>query len=124
MRGTSRREDAAFSVIRLDEVGDKGCSQKDGARFISRFTKDRNSKVEQPAREWSFQTDDDGKVSITTKEADGLSVFRQWVEDGLTSATDIAQEMGLSKGTISKMAKKAEAAGWLKINGREYAIAA
>ena len=124
MRGTSRREDAAFTVIRLDEVSDNGAERKHGARFISRFTKDRNSKVEQPALEWSFQTGEDGRVSITTKEADGIAVLVQWVADGLTSATDIASEMGLSKGTVSKLAKKAMVAGLLKMNGREYAIAA
>jgi hypothetical protein len=124
MRGTSRREDAAFSVIRLDEVSDKGAERKNGARFISRFTKDRNSKVEQPAMEWSFQTGEDGKVSITTKEADGIAVLIQWVGDGLTSATDIATEMGLSKGQVSKMAKKAIESGRLRKEGNSYALAA
>ena len=124
MRGTSRREDAAFTVIRLDEVSDKGAERKHGARFISRFTKDRNSKIEQPALEWSFQTGEDGKVSITTKEADGIAVLVQWVEDGLTSATDIASEMGISKGTVSKLAKKAIEAGRLRKEGNSYALAA
>jgi len=124
MRGTSRREDAAFTVIRLDEVADKGAERKHGARFISRFTKDRNSKVEQTSLEWSFQTGEDGKVSITTKEADGIAVLVQWVEDGLTSATDIASEMGLSKGTVSKLAKKAIEAGRLRKEGNRYALAA
>ena len=124
MRGTSRREDAAFTVIRLDEVSDKGAERKHGARFISRFTKDRNSKVEQPAIEWSFQTGDDGKVSIATKEADGIAVLLQWVADGLTSATDIASEMGISKGTVSKMAKKAIEGGRLRKEGNGYALPA
>ena len=124
MRGTSRREDAAFTVIRLDEVSDKGAERKHGARFISRFTKDRNSRVEQPAYEWSFQTGEDGKVSITTKEADGIAVLVQWVDDGVTSATDIASEMGLSKGTVSKLAKKAIEGGRLRKEGNSYALPA
>jgi putative DNA primase/helicase len=124
MRGTSRREDAAFTVIRLDEVSDKGTERKHGARFISRFTKDRNSKVEQPSYEWSFQTGEDGKVKITYKEADGIAVLLQWVEDGLTGATDIASEMGISKGQVSKLAKKAIEAGRLRKNGQSYEVAA
>jgi hypothetical protein len=124
MRGTSRREDAAFSVIRLDEVSDKGTERKHGARFISRFTKDRNSKVEQPSYEWSFQTGEDCKVNITYKEADGIAVLVQWVEDGLTSATDIASEMGISKGQVSKLAKKAIESGRLRKNGQSYEVAA
>jgi len=123
MRGTSRREDAAFAVIRLDEACDKGAFLKEGAKFIARFTKDRNSQTEQPAIEWTFQTGDDGKTVITTKEADGLAVLIEWVRDGLSSAEDIAKEMGVSKGTISKMAKRAIEAGKLRKEGRGYAIA-
>jgi hypothetical protein len=123
MRGTSRREDAAFFVIRLDEVADKGANLKEGAKFIARFTKDRNSQTEQPAIEWTFQTGQDGKTSVTTKEADGMAVLIEWVKDGLTSAEDIAREMGVSKGTISKMAKRAMEAGRLRKDGRDYALA-
>jgi hypothetical protein len=122
MRGTSRREDAAFSVIRLDEAQDAG-TLKDGARFISRFTKDRNSRTEQPPIEWTFTTGADGKVSITTKQADGLAVLVEWVRDGLSSAREIAHEMGITPGTVSKMAKRAIEAGRLKKEGRGYAIA-
>ena len=75
MRGTSRREDAAFSVIRLDEVQGE---QRDGARFLSRFTKDRNSQSEQPATLWSFTTARDGRVTIKTEGASTMQVFRQW----------------------------------------------
>ena len=42
--------------------------------------------------------------------------------DGLTGAEDIAHEMGVSKGTISKLAKKAMEAGKLKKEGREYKL--
>lgn len=120
MRGTSRREDAAFWVIRLDEVeGDA----RDGARFLSRFTKDRNSQSEQPATQWNFTTAPDGKVTIKTQAASTADVFRQWIEDGLTSAEDIAREMNISKGNVSKMAKRAIEAGWLTKNGRNYALA-
>ena len=122
MRGTSRREDAAFSVIRLDDVADKGAILKEGARFIARFTKDRNSQTEQPAIEWTFQTGVDGKTTITTKEADGMAVLVEWVRDGLTTPTEIGKEMGLSTGQASKMAKRAMDAGLLKKDGRGYAL--
>jgi len=121
MRGTSRREDAAFSVIRLDEVA--GSDLKDGARFIARFTKDRNSPSEQSPFEWTFQTESDGNVKITTKIADGLAVLIEWVRDGLSSAEDIAREMGITKGTVSKMAKRAIESGRLRKEGRGYALA-
>jgi hypothetical protein len=122
MRGTSRREDAAFSVLKLEEAQDAG-TLKEGAKFILRFTKDRNSRTEQPAMEWTFTTGDDGKVSISTKEADGLAVMIEWVRDGLTGAREIAAEMGMSPGAVSKMAKRAIEAGRLRKEGRGYALA-
>ena len=122
MRGTSKREDSCFWVIKLDEVNDQGGGLKDGARFISRFTKDRNSMLEQVPTEWSFTTGDDGKVSVSTKEADGMAVLIQWVSDGITSCEDLAKEMGVSKGTISKMARRAIEAGRLRKDGRGYAL--
>lgn len=119
MRGTSRREDAAFWVIRLDEIEDE---HRNGARFLSRFTKDRNSTCEQPAIEWRFNTSDCGNVEITTRPASSMDVFRQWIEDGLTGADDIAREMHVTKGAVSKWAKKGIEAGWLIKNGREYEL--
>ena len=119
MRGTSKREDDVFWIIRLDEASK---DQRDGAQFLSRFTKDRNSQREQAPIEWQFTTLASGKVEIVTREASSLDVFRQWIEDGLTSAEDIAREMHVSKGTVSKWARKAIEAGWLKKAGRGYAL--
>lgn len=117
MRGTSRREDSAFWVMRLDETTQ--ASPSCGAKFISRFTKNRNSQSEISAYEWRFLTTD-GCVDVTYKHASSLDIFKQWIEDGLTSATDIAAEMGLSKGMVSRLAKQAIDAGWLKKTGRGY----
>ncbi|PTX93472.1 hypothetical protein DB345_17855 [Spartobacteria bacterium LR76] len=117
MRGTSRREDAAFWVIRLDAVNDE---QRDGAAFRSEFTKDRNSRREQSPYEWTFQTLESGVVEVKAIASSGLETLREWIACGLTSAEDIAREMGVSKGTISKMAQRAIADGWLGKRGREY----
>jgi RecA-family ATPase len=122
MRGTSKREDAAFWVLRLDAVDEEKSGTDRQARFVSRFTKERNSGRQQPPLEWTFQTGADGITRIGHKEADKFVIFRQWIESGLNTATDIATEMGLTKGTISKMAKAAVEAGWLAINGRRYTL--
>jgi len=120
MRGTSRREDAAFWVIRLDELSEE---PEEGAAFRSIFTKDRNSRAAQGCMEWRFLTaGDGGAVSIQVKPASNLDTFRQWVADGLTSAEEIAREMGISAGTVSRMAKKGIEAGWLYKRGREYVL--
>lgn len=119
MRGTSRREDAAFWVIRLDEILRE---QHEGACFRSVFTKDRNSQTEQYGLEWRSTVDHEGKIRLKASSTSRMDEFRQWVIDGLTGAEDIAKEMNISKGGVSRMAKKAMEAGWLTKRGREYAL--
>jgi hypothetical protein len=70
----------AFWVIRLDEIEDEHWQ---GARFISRFTKDRNSYTEQAPIELRL-TSVNGTVEIKTQPASGMDIFRQWIEDDLT----------------------------------------
>lgn len=119
MRGTSRREDSAFWVIRL-EPSSNGDGQ--GAQFHSRFTKNRNQPSVLTEVDWQFVTQPNGSVSVHAEISSDLFIFRQWVENGLTGAEDIAHEMGLSKGTVSKMARRAMDEGWLRKEGREYAL--
>ncbi|MBN8712295.1 MAG: AAA family ATPase [Verrucomicrobia bacterium] len=119
MRGTSRREDAAFWVMRLDDLLRE---QHEGVCFRSVFTKDRNSSTEQYGLEWRSTMDDEGNIRLQSTSTSRMDEFRQWVADGLTGAEDIGKEMGLSKGSISRMAKKAMEAGWLTKRGREYAL--
>ena len=123
MRGTSKREDAAFWVISLDDAK-KHADDKRGARFISRFTKpSRNTQDEVAAFEWHVVTDPvTGEISVGCKAAQSLNVFRRWIEDGVTECGQLAEEMRVSKGTISKWAKKAMNEGWLDKNGRGYVI--
>ena len=61
-------------------------------------------------------------IQVTVRKAEGLQVFRQLLEEGLTRNEEIAQEMGVTSGTVSKMAKKAIDAGWLQKNHREYQL--
>jgi hypothetical protein len=122
-RGTSKREDANFWVIALDDAK-KQADDKRGARFISRFTKpSRNTQEEIPAYEWHVMTDNStGEISVSHKVAQSLDVFRRLIEEGVTDCTQLAEEMKVSKGQISKWAKKAMVEGWLKKDGREYAL--
>jgi hypothetical protein len=122
-RGTSKREDAAFWVIVLDDAK-KHSEDKKGARFISRFTKpSRNTQEEIPAYEWHITTEvGSGKIRVIYKLARSLDVFRKLIEDGVTECTQLAEELKVSKGTIAKWAKKAISEGWLRKKGREYEI--
>jgi hypothetical protein len=123
MRGTSRREDAAFWMIQLSETKDAGEIQHE-AKFVARFVKNRNAtEAECPALEWRFsKSKDEIKAHVSWKKLSTHQLFRQWIEDGLTRATEIAEEMGISKGQVSKLAKKGIQAGWLKKNGLDYEL--
>ena len=123
MRGTSRREDAAFWIIELTEAKDVGVVQT-GAKFVARFVKNRNAtEAECPPLEWHFvRRENEARAHVSWKKLSTPDIFRQCLEDGLTTATDIAEEMRLSKGQVSKMATAAIRAGWLTKDGREYKL--
>ena len=123
MRGTSKREDNVFWTIVLDDTK-KDADDKRGARFVSRFTKpSRNTQDEIPAYEWHLVTDNaSGQVSVSYKQTQTLELFRQCIEDGVADNMELAEELKVSRGTISKWAKKGINAGWLKKNGRSYEL--
>ena len=123
MRGTSRREDAAVWILSLSE-STEGKPGSQGARFLARFTKCRNTtSAAAPDLEWHFEPSGDDGVTVNFKVADPLSVMRGWIEEGLDTCTELAAEMEVSKGTISKLARRAMKAGWLTITeGRRYKL--
>ena len=118
-RGTSRREDATAWIINVT-----GSATESGARFTSTFTKaSRNTAERIPALEWHYQTDEaTGRVDVTCRRADQLATLRRLVGEGVTNNAELAEEMGVSPGTISKLAKKGIAAGWLEKQRRDYAL--
>lgn len=122
MRGTSRREDAAPWILSLSEPPE-ATTVTSGARFVARFTKCRNTTIDNaPALEWHFQRDEAEGVSVKWSKADPLMVFRGWIEEGLDTCGDLATEMGVSRGTISKLARRAQKDGWLEVKRRRYVL--
>jgi hypothetical protein len=120
MRGTSKREDSVFWIIALDDAK-KNTEDKRGARFISRFTKpSRNTQEELAAYEWHFITEPNGEVSISHKLAQTMDVFLGLVGDGVNENGDIAEEMKISKASVSRMAKQAERSRKIIIKSRRY----
>lgn len=120
MRGTSKREDPAFWIVRLDQQTN---DERAGANFISRFTKWRNASERPRSYEWSFTPVGDHNISIEFKECTSMELFLQWIESGLDTCTDIAAEMDLSKGAVSRLAKRAISLGKITLKGRHYFIA-
>ena len=122
MRGTSRREDAAFWILKLDYADESKCESARSAKFVSMFTKERNSGREQMQLEWCFKTDASGMVDVSYKSKCQLEELRSWIQMGLNSATAISEAMGISIGHVSKLAKKASRAGWLEVKKRKYVL--
>jgi RecA-family ATPase len=121
MRGTSKREDDSDWIIRLDSKKDD--FETLGAKFISRFTKKRSEKPVHDY-EWTFEPDqtDSSKVNTYYTIASRVEIVLQWVRDGLTRCEDIAKEMGISKGWVSKLAIQLIKAGKLRKKGRDYEV--
>ena len=115
-RGTSGREDMLDSVIRLESVPG---NQNEGARFIVRFTKCRGAygKDIEP-----FETvlDLNNPEAWTWKPLEE-SNFERMIElakDGVDTVNDMANELGISKGMVSRLKKQGVKKGMLK-DGRK-----
>ncbi|HXC35531.1 MAG TPA: AAA family ATPase [Candidatus Acidoferrales bacterium] len=123
MRGTSRREDAAFWLINLSEPKD-AIELQAGARFVARFEKTRNTvDAECPSLEWTFQKPPGGtKLDVTWKKLSTYDLFRQCIEEGRRVASDIAEHLGLTSARVSQLAAKAIKEGWLVKDGRNYML--
>ena len=125
MRGTSRREDAAFWIVNLSELKEVA-EDKHGAKFAAKFVKNRNtSDVECPPLEWRFlRPPGEQKAQVTWNKISIPNLFRKCIEDGLRTASEIAEEISVTRGQVSKYAAKAIKEGWLKKKGRDYILAA
>ncbi len=110
-RGTSGREDILDTVIRLDKVHG---APDDGARFVVRFTKCRGAygdTVEPFEASLDFKNPE-----LWTWKPIEESTYERMIalaRDGVDSVTDMAEELGVSKGLISRLKKKAQEAGAL-----------
>ena len=103
-RGTSGREDMLDTVVRLDRVA--GISN-DGARFIVRFTKSRGAYGD-CVKSFEASLDLDSPELWTWKPLEESNYERMLVlaGEGITSVTDMAEELGISKGMVSRLKKQ------------------
>ncbi|MDB4632759.1 hypothetical protein OAG35_02635, partial [bacterium] len=70
---------------------------------------------------WKFTTDEETKeVSIHWEKAQPADRFRALITAGVSKNSELAEELGVTAGTVSKLAKRGVDAGWLKVKGREY----
>ena len=121
LRGTSKREDDAFWIMRLEEPSDEK-GDVHGARFVSRFTKNRNSPADPLSFLWTIAQEIDGRVRIKTEEVNSDDTIVDLVRIGVDSATEIATEMNITKGTVSKRAARLMKVGRLVKKGKKYVL--
>lgn len=105
-RGTSGREDMLDIVIRLTQPA--GHVASDGLHFELRFTKARSIKGDAVAPLDVKLIEKDGQLLWEYQALDESIAHRAnllFVE-GVTSPTDLAEELGVTKGYASKLIKK------------------
>ncbi len=119
MRGASRREDMAHWIISLkDDSGDG--EQK---AWLTHFKKCRNCQsLEAPSLRWIIQTDGE-HLTYQCEKHSGPEAMYALIRDGIETATDLAEELSVTKGCISKWAKKLASEMKIKITDRKYTIA-
>lgn len=108
-RGTSGREDSLDTVIQLDRPA--GYDPREGCHFELRFTKSRSVKGEDVAPLDVTLTEQDGQLQWAHKtlEESHFDQLKRLFGEGVTSPTEIAEELGITKGYASKLVRKARA---------------
>jgi AAA domain len=114
-RGTSKREDLLDVVIKLDRPSDY--SSGEGARFEVHFEKARalSGEAVEPF-EAKLETLPDGTQAWTTRkvvDATDAQIIEMFGLD--MSATEIANELGVNKATISRAAQRLREEGKLSV---------
>ncbi len=122
MRGTSRREDQAFWMLRV-KAADAPAGFR-GARFRTTFAKNRNAVHEDcPALEWTLRTPNgtrNPEISVvpTTNDFAVLGL----IAGGMVSCGEIANELGVTAGRISQTAAMLKERDLITMAGRDYKI--
>lgn len=119
MRGTSKREDSASSIIKVELVLGRDDSNHD-AHFSSTFTKQRSGESLEGLREWIFKTNSDGEVEIASQTKGFDEQVYELIKLGIDTATEIALELGCAKSTVSKAAKRMIGRKLIFKKGRAY----
>ncbi len=119
MRGASRREDMAHWIISLKDATPDGGT----TAFLTTFVKCRNCRAsEAPPLLWTLADTGQG-IKVTCKVHSGPEAMLGHIRDGVSSASELADLLGVAVGTVSKWAKKLQSTGLIRKDGRGYAPA-
>lgn len=119
MRGASRREDMAHWIISLkDDSGDGEIKA-----WVTDFKKCRNCQsMDALTLRWTIQTRSN-RLTYTCEKHSGPEAMFALIRDGVESPKELAEELGVTGGCVSKWAKKLHVAGRITIKGRKYLLA-
>jgi len=117
MRGTSQREDQANWIIKLDPVNEEG---REGADFVSRFEKLRAHGHNCYPLRWTLVTQPDGVFERHCVPYSDRDALLRHINEGVGKATELAELVGVAKGTVSKWAKQLQSAGFVTIERGVY----
>ncbi len=118
MRGASRREDAANSILRLQD--DTANDDEREKAIVSTFAKARGCKPQEAAPlRWVFQVGV-GKLTYTCRPHCGPDALAALTLAGVDSATECAELLGVKTVTVSKWAKRLKKEDRIRIEGRKY----
>jgi len=108
-RGTSGREDSLDTVIKLSQP--TGYDSREGCHFELNFTKCRSSKGEDVAAIDVRLGEENGQLTWTweTLEKSKEDQARQLFQEGVTSPSELGEELGITKGYASKLLRKLKA---------------
>jgi hypothetical protein len=121
MRGTSRREDAAFWVVKISQNHDF-TEMRIGTTLTSSFTKNRDDGGHrEKSIDWSFVTAN-GHTNVTWRPTDTREIIYELIRNGVDSNADIAAELGITKGAVSQHANQLIVGGFVKKQGGRYVL--
>jgi len=103
MRGTSQREDHANWIMKLSPASE---SESQGADFVSKFEKLRGNPRNCQSLRWTLKTRPDGTIDHQCVRFSDREALLVHIREGVGQATDLAELVGVSKGTVSKWAKQ------------------
>ncbi len=105
-RGTSGREDALDVTIQLDRPANYDSRQ--GCRFELKFTKARGIRGDAVAP-LEVSLDDGFHLTWKLLEVSKEEAARKLYEEGVTRPSELAEELGITKGYASKLIRKIKA---------------
>ena len=116
MRGASRREDMAHWIISLRDDSGEGETKA----WVTAFKKLRNCQAaDAPPLRWTISTQGD-RLDYDCKKHSGAEALLAMIREGIGSASELAGELGVTTGCVSKWASKLMKDGAVRKEGRDY----